>query len=43
MNVQQEGITVHSNVLTPLDLTPVPATLDIGWPVIDDRAMVSEK
>ena len=41
MNVQLARITVTTNALTPLDHTPVPATLDTGYPVIKGLVMVS--
>ena len=43
MNVVKEEITVLSNALTPLDLTPVLVTPGIGWLVVDDHAVVSKK
>lgn len=39
----KEEITVLSNAVIPLDLLPVLVTLDIGWPVIDDHALVSNR
>ena len=43
MNAQLALITAITNALTPLDRTPVPATLDIGYPVIEGLVMVSNR
>ena len=41
MSVQEELITVHRDVLILLVPTPVPATVDSHWELMDDHAQLT--